>query len=36
MMGDESVIEKVIKMGLRVLNWVIFLREKINLVFELI
>ena len=36
MMGDESAIEKAIKVGSMALNRVTFLREKVNLKFELI
>ncbi|WP_024606479.1 MULTISPECIES: AAA family ATPase [unclassified Pseudoalteromonas] len=35
-MGDESVIEKAVKVGSRALNRATFLREKVNLAFELI
>ena len=36
LMGDESVIEKAIKVGSRALSRATFLREKVNLAFELI
>lgn len=36
LLGDEKVIEKAIKAGSRALNRATFLREKVNLAFELI